>query len=39
MVIKIRDERHLRSLTGLSQKQFDELLVIFINDFPPAKKG
>ena len=29
MVIKIRDDRHMRSLTGLSQKQFDQLLPTF----------
>lgn len=29
MVIKIRDDRHLRSLTGLSQHQFNQLLPTF----------
>lgn len=28
-MIKIRDDRHMRSLTGLSQKQFDQLLPTF----------
>ena len=27
MVIKIRDERHMQALTGLSQTQFDRLLI------------
>ncbi len=29
MVIEIRDDRHMRALTGLSQAQFDELLPTF----------
>lgn len=29
MVIKIRDDRHMKSLTGLSQEQFDQLLPTF----------
>lgn len=29
MVLKIRDDRHMRSLTGLSQAQFNELLPTF----------
>lgn len=29
MVIKIRDDRHMRSLTGLSEEQFDQLLSTF----------
>ena len=29
MIIKIRDERHMRSLTGLSIKQFDTMLSAF----------
>lgn len=29
MVIQIRDDRHMRALTGLSQKQFDALLIEF----------
>lgn len=29
MVIKVRDDRHMRSLTGLSQNQFNQLLPTF----------
>ena len=29
MVLRIRDDRHMRSLTGLSQSQFDQLLPTF----------
>lgn len=29
MVLKVRDDRHMRSLTGLSQSQFDQLLPTF----------
>ena len=29
MVIEIRDDRHMRSLTGLSQDQFNQLLPTF----------
>ncbi len=29
MVLEIRNDRHWRSLTGLSQAQFDQLLLTF----------
>jgi hypothetical protein len=37
-VIKIRDDRHMRALTGLSQTQFDQLLVTFIIVYQEAQQ-
>jgi hypothetical protein len=31
MGIQVRDERHMKALTGLSQAQFDDLLPVFSN--------
>lgn len=39
MVIKIRDERHLRSLTGLSQAQFNRLLGAFTRAYQQAQQA
>ncbi len=38
MVIKIRDDRHIRSLTGLSQNQFDQLLLTFSKVYQQAQQ-
>lgn len=38
MVINIRDDRHMRSLTGLSQAQFDQLLPTFAMVYQEAQQ-
>ncbi len=38
MVIRLRDDRHIRSLTGLSQEQFDQLLQAFTRVYKEAKQ-
>lgn len=38
MVLKVRDERHMRSLTGLSQTQFVELLPTFTQVYEAERR-
>ena len=38
MVIEIRDDRHMRSLTGLSQAQFNQLLPTFAKVYQDARQ-
>jgi hypothetical protein len=38
VVINIRDDRHMRSLTGLSQAQFDQLLPTFVMVYQEAQQ-
>ena len=39
MTFKIRDERQLRSLTGLSQAQIDELLLTFTEVYEAERQN
>ena len=39
MVLKVRDDRHMRSLTGLSQAQFDELLPTFTKVYEKQRRS
>lgn len=38
MVLRVRDDRHMRSLTGLSQSQFDQLLPTFATVYQEAQQ-
>ncbi len=39
MVLKVRDDRHMRSLTGLSLEQFDELLPTFTQVYEKQRRS
>ena len=37
-MLKVRDDRHMRSLTGLSQSQFDQLLPTFASVYQETQQ-
>jgi hypothetical protein len=39
MSIKVRDDRHMRSLTGLSQAQFNQLLTSFTQVYQEVQQA
>jgi hypothetical protein len=39
MGIQVRDERHMKALTGLSHAQFDDLLPVFSDTTGPRSRN